>query len=459
LQKEVLRLIFYSVLEHVHIMLRLVNSFIFYENCPASGNNSMNRNNSFAFRLCLLAVMACLAGMPLPAFAQYRLQKGDVLEFSVAGLPELKQRLTVGIAGEISVPLLGQINVSGLPLDDVRKRIIDTAPNFVFTQMTDEGREVPRVVSTREISLAIADYRPIYLRGDVAKPGEQPFRPGLTIRQAIAIAGGFDIIRFRMGNPVLDSADLRSDYNALWAELVREEARLQRISTELGQSVYQAQFPRPPISEELLHELRKNENTQFNVRTENLKKEKSHLESMISKAEDRLRTLVEKRKASESGRKDDMIDYERVRELFNKGMTPTTRLSEARRSVLISETQVLQTISEISQAERQRDVDSRQRVKLDEDRRAELLTEAQDTRVKMAQVESKIQATSEKLVYTAALQSQLTHGTSRKPEVIIFRKGEAGAERIAADEDTELFPGDVIEVVLKADLASLAAGQ
>ena len=42
------------------------------------------------------------------------------------------------------------------------------------------------------------EQRPVYLNGDVSRPGEQRYRLGLTVRQTIALAGGYDIMRFRM---------------------------------------------------------------------------------------------------------------------------------------------------------------------------------------------------------------------------------------------------------------------
>jgi polysaccharide export outer membrane protein len=37
------------------------------------------------------------------------------------------------------------------------------------------------------------------------------------------------------------------------------------------------------------------------------------------------------------------------------------------------------------------------------------------------------------------------------PNIVLIRKGEKGRERIPANEDSELQPGDVVEVVLRSD--------
>ena len=37
----------------------------------------------------------------------------------------------------------------------------------------------------------IEEYRPFYMQGEIARPGAYPYQPGLTVRRAIIIAGGF----------------------------------------------------------------------------------------------------------------------------------------------------------------------------------------------------------------------------------------------------------------------------
>ena len=44
----------------------------------------------------------------------------------------------------------------------------------------------------RVVVATVVEYRPIYVNGDVSKPGEHPFRPQMTVRQAVALSGGYD---------------------------------------------------------------------------------------------------------------------------------------------------------------------------------------------------------------------------------------------------------------------------
>jgi polysaccharide export outer membrane protein len=61
------------------------------------------------------------------------------------------------------------------------------------------------------------------VNGDVSKPGEFPYRPLMTVRQAVALSGGYDTMRFRTSNPILDWADLKSGYEAFLTESSKDQ--------------------------------------------------------------------------------------------------------------------------------------------------------------------------------------------------------------------------------------------
>src|SRR5262249_58275355 len=107
-------------------------------------------------------------------------------------------------------------------------------PRKEFRRRTEQGHEYPVILAPNDVDIIIAEYRPVYLNGDVAKPGEQPYRPGLTVRQAIALAGGYDIMLFRMDNPFPEQSDIKSEYTSQWTEFAREQVHIARIQAELN---------------------------------------------------------------------------------------------------------------------------------------------------------------------------------------------------------------------------------
>lgn len=109
--------------------------------------------------------------------SNYRLGTGDTIGINVYDEKELSiDKVRLSDAGTISFPMLGEIKVSGLTVTELEARVAEGLKNYLIN---------PRV------TVSITQYRDFFVNGQVYKPGNFPFQPGLTIRKAVAIAGGF----------------------------------------------------------------------------------------------------------------------------------------------------------------------------------------------------------------------------------------------------------------------------
>ena len=385
------------------------------------------------------------------AKAEYRVNVGDILEVAVAGVPELGHRAPVQIDGNISLPLVGVVPVAGLPLSQIRDQIRVALARKVFRQRTPDGREIVVVIEPDEVTTIVAEYRPIYVNGDVSKPGEYPYRPATTVRQVIAVAGGYDIMHVRMNNPYLESADLRSEYGSLWTEFAKEQARMWRIKNELGDGaqISPGALTDVPIARSAISEIVHAETEYLKTKQSDYQQEKAFLQRGVRQGDDEVRVLSEQQKKEEEGFQSDLEDLQKASDLFSKGALTSPRVTDARRAVLLSSTRKLQTSAQLLQVKKQQDEFARKLTKLDDQRRLDLLRELQDTSLRLNQTREKLQSVGEKLQYTAMVRSQLVRGAGSKPDIAIIRKGEKGPERIIASEDTELQPGDAVEVTLR----------
>src|SRR4051812_47352975 len=104
--------------------------------------------------------IAIFLAMLSPAVAQYRLQNGDSLEISVAGMPDLRQRVTINVDGDISLPLFGRLRASGLKLLDVQEKIRSVATDKIYRMTGQDGRDTTVRVDLDRISVNIVEYRP-----------------------------------------------------------------------------------------------------------------------------------------------------------------------------------------------------------------------------------------------------------------------------------------------------------
>jgi polysaccharide biosynthesis/export protein len=400
------------------------------------------------------ALLFCaLLSWSIPAKAEYRIDAGDILEIAVAGMPDWRQRVEVQLDGSISYPLLGTLVVAGLSPSEIRTKIQSILSTKVFRQSTPDGREHVVILDADQVTANVVEYRPIYVNGDVSRPGVQAYRPLMTVRQAVALCGGYEIMRFRMNNPFLESADFRSDYESLWTDFAKEQVHIWRIRTELGEegNLDQKVLQDVPLPASKISQITRLEAEQLKGRQEDYLREKEFLRRVIKQAEEHIGVLSESLMKEEEGVQADLQDFQRVTDLFGKGAVPITRITDARRAVLWSSTLKLQTTAQWMSQKKQREEVSRQLERLDDQRRMDLLRELQDAGVRLSQISARLQGVGEKLQYTALVRSQLVRGSGGKPQVAIIRKGENGRERIVAEEDFELQPGDVVEVALRAE--------
>jgi polysaccharide export outer membrane protein len=109
--------------------------------------------------------------------APYRLASGDRLRVIVFGQDNLSNVYSVDGSGRISFPLIGAVPVVGQTTRDVEAAIASRlAGNYL--------RE-PRV------TVEVDTYRPFFVMGEVTTSGQFPFVNGMTVQNAVAIAGGF----------------------------------------------------------------------------------------------------------------------------------------------------------------------------------------------------------------------------------------------------------------------------
>ncbi|TIL46693.1 polysaccharide biosynthesis/export family protein [Mesorhizobium sp.] len=403
----------------------------------------------------LASFAGAIALIPTAALADYKLQPGDTLEVSVPGIPDFRQRLQIGVDGKVNLALVGAVQVSGLSIQQAQEIIAGSLASKQYRQGTTDGREITHLIQADQVFISVAEYRPIYVYGDVARPGEYIFRPGMTVRQAVAVAGGYSAAQVRIANPLMEAADFRSEYKALWAQFATEQARIWRLRTELGEEVKHVENVAVP--EALAERLKQAATAHIEARLSDSEKDKELLRRAVEETSLQLELLSEKKKKDEEGSKADTDDYESVRTLLQKGLAPTTRLSEARRAVLMSSTQLLETIVQASNIERQRGEYVRQLNKIDSERQIAALGELQGAYMNLAQISARLEGTAQKLALTGQAQSSLLTAAGR-PEIKVHRKREQGDETLPGNEDLGLAPGDVVEVVLpKVDFAGAVA--
>jgi protein involved in polysaccharide export with SLBB domain len=116
-------------------------------------------------------------GVTRGANGPYVLGPGDRLRVKVYNDADMTGEYEVGSSGTISIPLVGDVRASGKTTRQLEETLV--------SRMKGQISQDPKV------NVEIAAYAPFYIFGEVRKAGEYPFRPGLTVADAVAMASGF----------------------------------------------------------------------------------------------------------------------------------------------------------------------------------------------------------------------------------------------------------------------------
>ncbi len=108
----------------------------------------------------------------------YRLGVGDEIRVKVFGIDQASNSYAVADTGTISVPLIGQIAVAQKTLPETEALIVSA--------LRDK-----QLLNAPSVNVQIEKYRPFYILGEVQKPGQYPYVPGMSVLTAVSIAGGY----------------------------------------------------------------------------------------------------------------------------------------------------------------------------------------------------------------------------------------------------------------------------
>ena len=122
---------------------------------------------------------AAYAAAPMPAAydTSYKLDAGDKLRVVVYGQEGLTNSYAIDAGGSITMPLIGAVPARG------------RTPAGLAAAITAKLRN--GYIRDPSVAVEIESYRPFFILGEVAAPGQYPYVPNMSVESAVAIAGGF----------------------------------------------------------------------------------------------------------------------------------------------------------------------------------------------------------------------------------------------------------------------------
>lgn len=120
-----------------------------------------------------------LSAIPLGDFLKttYRLEPGDVVKIMVENEPNLNLETKISDQGEINVALIGTVHVAQM--------------TAIALEKTLQEKWLDGYLKNPIVAVTVDKYKSYHVHGEVRKTGKYPFQADMTVRKAIAMAGGF----------------------------------------------------------------------------------------------------------------------------------------------------------------------------------------------------------------------------------------------------------------------------
>ncbi|EPE96493.1 polysaccharide biosynthesis/export family protein [Rhizobium grahamii] len=410
----------------------------------------LGRRSKVAF-LAAASILASLVASHSEAAQDYLLGPQDVLRIRVyewrpsTGAPfewvPLTGEFVISAAGNLSLPIIGTVPAAGKTLEQVSESIGTRLQNQVGLQKRPNA------------SVEISAYRPFFVTGLVATPGKYSFSPGLTVVQAVSMAGGVGPVDTNIISLQRDALTGRGEMRALEAERLELVARQARIDAILD-NVPEIRFPDELTSRKAepgIARMLTEEEALFETRLRSMETEIGSLNQAKVLAANQISALKEK--AVSLAKQIDLAnkDLGSVNKLVQQGLTVSARQLGANQNLADLESRnldvslaILKTQQDLAKVDQDiGDVRNRYRINA--------LTEAAELRDRFASNAKKMQTAGDLLRNLEVRAPAAIAALEEDKDTYAFttsinRVVNGSNESLIVDDNDPVLPGDVIRV-------------
>ncbi|MCS0459176.1 MULTISPECIES: polysaccharide biosynthesis/export family protein [Rhizobium] len=348
---------------------------------------------------------------------------------------------SISAAGNLSLPIIGNVPAAGKTLEQVSAMIGERLQNQVGLQKRPNA------------AVEIASYRPFFVTGMVATPGKYNFSPGLTVEQALSMAGGIGPVDANVIGLQRQALAGRGDLRALQAERLELIARQARVDAILANAT-DVTFPSELTSElgqPRIAKMMKDEQALFEMRARSMETEIDALNRAKLLAVNQIDAL--KAKSASLAKQIELAnkDVGSVNKLVQQGLTVSARQLGANQNLAELESRnldvslaILKTQQDMTKVDQ--DIgDVRNRYRID------ALTEAAQLRDRFASNAEKI-ATERDLLRNLEVRAPSAMAALEEDKesygfiTTINRVIDGSVENLIVSDNDPVSPGDVIRV-------------
>ncbi|MFC5756756.1 polysaccharide biosynthesis/export family protein [Rhizobium sp. GCM10022189] len=415
------------------------------------------RPTFFADRLALVglaAVFSCAMGWSAARADNYTLVPEDKIKLRIvewrsadskyASWEALDGTYTVDDAGNLSIPIAGQIRASGQTTEQLSDAISDALA---------EKADLP---GRPFIAVEIDQHAPIFVNGSIERPGRYPFEANMTVIKAVSVAGGY--MRARDDSSYYDRDRIQAAGDYRTAVLNRRDLlmRAARLRAEIaGQSDFDIPAELAGVPD--IDKLKAEELNLMRLRA-------VESNSQIEAANDLSRLYTQEIQSLEAKivsqkRQIDLAQQElnNVNSLVSKGLTSNTRQYSVDRGLAEAQSELLDLEIALTKSRQGLNESEREKATIINKRNAENQQELNtiSLAINKAGIDMQVaQLLGDQAGYSAELarmgaESTLL-GKTKKNFKIVRRNEDGSYSNIVADENTALLPHDIIEIGVEA---------
>ncbi len=405
------------------------------------------------FLKAVVLLVAVSMSLVRPAFADYELAPGDSIRVSLTGLEELSFDAKIDALGGLDLQWLGHFTMVETSLDQLEQLVRKDAAGRIVKQYNQNGEIFIIQLDGDEIEITRTAYRDIIIGGDVARTGRIEFRPMISVREAVALAGG---IRSRLlaDDVTIDPIQLmrwQTIFGEAALQHAQAKAQVWRTTSELSGNMNldppstDKIFVSPKVFDELIAE--QTEIRRVNELSDSSERQyfKTAEEQIVQRQEILRQQRTELSKALEA----DEIEEARVLDLVERGLAAGSRIADIRRTTVTSATRRLDVEEDLSAANLMLTRLMREKEAFEQERIARLFQErsiaslsVRDASLQMDTI-SKYLAGASNEIGMDDLISDIDYTAT------IYRTIDGQTKAFTAEKSTQVHPGDSIEISVK----------
>lgn len=340
---------------------------------------------------------------------------------------------TVSEEKTITVPVLGSVSVENMD---------ETA---LAATLAKQLKEKIGLVDEPAATVAILNYPPIYVVGDVAKPGEYQFHAGITVLQALAMSGGQSRALDSSLNPQA-TIRLLGELREIDDAVIRSSAKIERLEAEMaGEKTLSPREDRSK-ADAFRAEIYRQEEVIFSARANELTRQSKSLSDLRGILSEEIDVLQQKMKSTDANINSVQQQLDSTIALIERGALVATRQAEVERTMRTYQNDRLDLSVAIMRARQNISQTTRDLEGLYDRRQTEVVSELQAERATMTQLKIKRDTSQKLLIDGLSSSSAMQQDETPKLEFSIVRRASGNTNEIDASEATAMLPGDVLKV-------------